>query len=314
MSSEERDQGGTRRKVKKNKTKSKSDKAPKKDEQRGWGRAGGGGCREPTKAQVYKFSPTEKRHADDPHGPVPAAPPDHQGTDGGEASEGGRRGSPPEGVSGEAAQVGLQVGGQGGGPEARESARDTTMARGRPAESTLSRRTTVRGRAGDRREGRVESREMSETRGMGAHLAWPGAARGHAPGGRWDRTRPPRGALTDGLCRVDVGACREEGTTRQEARRGSGGAKKNTNKTPERRRRARSAERAGGGGTGWSKRADERPRLAREKKGKKNNDGRPGGGKARVTGGAGARRKEPPQVQKRAHHPSGRGREGSEQC
>ena len=38
-------------------------------------------------------------------------------------------GVPPKGVSGEAAQVGLQVGGQGAGPEARESARETTLAR-----------------------------------------------------------------------------------------------------------------------------------------------------------------------------------------
>ena len=38
-------------------------------------------------------------------------------------------GVPPEGVSGEAAQVGLQVGRQRGGPEAREGAPDATMAR-----------------------------------------------------------------------------------------------------------------------------------------------------------------------------------------
>ena len=56
------------------------------------------------------MSLTEKHHADDPHRAVPAAPPDHQGTDGGAAGGRGRRGSPPEGVSGEAAQVGLQVG------------------------------------------------------------------------------------------------------------------------------------------------------------------------------------------------------------
>ena len=86
-------------------------------------------------------------------------PPDHQGTDGGAAGGRGRRGSPPEGVSGEAAQVGLQVGRQGGGPEAREGARDTAMARRRPAASTRSRGTTLRGRAGDRGEGRVERGE-----------------------------------------------------------------------------------------------------------------------------------------------------------
>ena len=72
-------------------------------------------------------------------------------------------GVPSKGVSGEAAQVGLQVGRQGGGPEARESARDTTMARGRPAASTRSRRTTPRGRAGNRGEGRVERRERRLT-------------------------------------------------------------------------------------------------------------------------------------------------------
>ena len=48
-------------------------------------------------------------------------------------------GVPPNGVSGEAAQVGLQVGRQGGGPDARESARDTTIAQGRPAASKQSR-------------------------------------------------------------------------------------------------------------------------------------------------------------------------------
>ena len=102
---------------------------------------------------------TEKHHAVDPHRAVPAAPPDHQGTDGGAVGGRGRRGSPPDGVTGEAAQVGLQVGRQGGGPEAREGARDTTMARRRPAASTRSRGTTLRGRAGDRGEGRVERRE-----------------------------------------------------------------------------------------------------------------------------------------------------------
>ena len=109
------------------------------------------------------MSLTEKHHAVDPHRAVPAAPPDHQGTDGGAAGGRGRRGSPPEGVSGEAAQVRLQVVRQGRGPESREGARDTTMARGRPAASTRSRRTTLRGRAGDRGEGRVERRERRKT-------------------------------------------------------------------------------------------------------------------------------------------------------
>ena len=94
-----------------------------------------------------------------PHRAVPAAPPDHQGTNGGAAGGRGRRGSPPEGVSGEAAQGDLQVGRQGGGPEAREGAQDTNMARRRPAASTRSRRTTLRGRAGDSEEGRVERRK-----------------------------------------------------------------------------------------------------------------------------------------------------------
>ena len=85
------------------------------------------------------MSLTEKHHADDPHRAVPAAPPDHQGTDGGAAGGRGRRGSPPEGVSGEAAQVGLEFGTQGRRRKAREGARDTTMARGRPAASTRSR-------------------------------------------------------------------------------------------------------------------------------------------------------------------------------
>ena len=60
------------------------------------------------------MSLSEKHHAVDPHRAVSAAPPDHQGTDGGAADGRGRQGSPPEGVSGEAAQVGLQVRGQGG--------------------------------------------------------------------------------------------------------------------------------------------------------------------------------------------------------
>ena len=105
------------------------------------------------------MSLTEKHHADDLHRAVPATPPDHQGTDGGAAGGRGRWGSPPKGLFGEAAQVGLQVGRQGRCPEAREGAQDTTMARGRPAASTRSRRTALRGRAGDRGEGRVESRE-----------------------------------------------------------------------------------------------------------------------------------------------------------
>ena len=51
------------------------------------------------------MSLSEKHHADDPHRAVPAAPPDHQGTDGGAAGGRGRRGSPPEGVSGDARRL-----------------------------------------------------------------------------------------------------------------------------------------------------------------------------------------------------------------
>ena len=54
------------------------------------------------------MSLTEKNHADDPHRAIPAAPPDHQGTDGGAAGGRGRRGSPLEGVSVEAVQVGYR--------------------------------------------------------------------------------------------------------------------------------------------------------------------------------------------------------------
>ena len=121
--------------------------------------AGGGGHRGPTRAQRNTMILTEKHHAVEPHRAVPAAPPDHQGTDGGGPSGRGRRGSPPEGVSGEAAKVGLQVRRQGGGHEAREGARDTAKARRRPAASTRSRGTTLRGRADGRGEGRVERGE-----------------------------------------------------------------------------------------------------------------------------------------------------------
>ena len=71
------------------------------------------------------------------------------------------------------------------------------------------------------------------------------------------------------LC-VHAGRREPQGT--RHGREG-GDKKKNRNRTPQRHRRARSVERAGGGGTGPRKRADERPRVAREKKGKNNNDG-----------------------------------------
>ena len=134
------------------------------------------------------MSLTEKHHADDPHRAEPAAPPDHQETDGGAAGGRGRRGSPPEVVSGEATQVGLQVRRQGGGPEAREGTRDTTMARRRPAASTWSRGTTLRGRAGDRGEGKGrEERERIHVQQRGLN-GWDAR---HGPG-------PPGATPQDG--------------------------------------------------------------------------------------------------------------------
>ena len=168
------------------------------------------------------MSLTEKHHADDRHRAVPAAPPDHQGTDGGAAGGRRRRGSPHEGMSGEAAQVGLQVGRQGRSPGAREGARDTTIARGRPAESTRSRRTTLRGRAGDRGEGRVERRERRYMyNNAGKKARSPGMARD----GQGRRHRMAVG-LDVGTernrdrwrCSVVLRACRGEGTTRKKAR------------------------------------------------------------------------------------------------
>ena len=151
-----REQWGARTRKKKT-TAGQADTQEGHIEEAGRGRWGEQGANKG--AKEHNVSQRETHHADDPHRVVPAAPPDHQGTDGGAAGGRGRRGSPPEVVSGEAAQVGLQVGRQGRSPEAREGARDTTMARGRPAASTRNRRTTLRGRAGDRGEGRVERRE-----------------------------------------------------------------------------------------------------------------------------------------------------------
>ena len=39
---------------------------------------------------------------------------------------------------------------------------------------------------------------MTGTRGRGAHLAWPGTAKGSATGWRWDWKRAPNGTETDG--------------------------------------------------------------------------------------------------------------------
>ena len=68
---------------------------------------------------------------------------------------------------------------------------------------------------------------------------------------------------------------------------GKGGANRNTNKTPQRHRRARSAERAGGGGTTWSKLADERPGVARDKEGQKQQRRLTSWGKGTGIGGRG---------------------------
>ena len=167
----------------------------KTGEPEGQGCAGGGGSRGPTTAQRYTTSLADKHHADEVHLTVPANPPRRQGTDGGEAGGGGRQGNLPEGVPGKAVQVGLQDRGQGGGREARESARDIALARGRAVESTQSKRAAVGGpgrgrRGGGRGEGR-EEREEREGR-----TPWPGTAKGHAPRGRTDQRRTPRGSVT----------------------------------------------------------------------------------------------------------------------
>ena len=117
----------------------------------------------------------------------------------------------PKGVSGEAAQVGLQDEGQGGGPEARESARDTALASGRPAESTRSRRATVRGRARDRenRGKRGEGRE-------GGAFTWHGRGlpRGQSQEGEGTGREHREATRPEHMCSAIVRACREEGTTR----------------------------------------------------------------------------------------------------
>ena len=61
------------------------------------------------------------------------------------------------------------------------------------SKGTGERQATGEGRGGERREGGVEWRV---TRGRGAHLAWPGTAKGNAPRGREDQRREQRGAVT----------------------------------------------------------------------------------------------------------------------
>ena len=68
----------------------------------------------------------------------------------GRPAGGGRRGNPPEGVPGEAAQVGLPDGGSSAGGETREGARDTALARRGAARRTRGWRGAVRG-TGERR-------------------------------------------------------------------------------------------------------------------------------------------------------------------
>ena len=61
-------------------------------------------------------------------------------------------------------------------------------------ESSSKRAGERQGRGGG--GGREERDERRGTRGRGAHLAWPVTAKGHAPGGRRDRSRAQRGAVT----------------------------------------------------------------------------------------------------------------------
>ena len=124
-------------------------------------------------------------------------------------------------VSGEAAQVGLQVRRQGRSPEVRESVQDTTMARGRPAASTRSKRTTLRGQAGDRGERRVERRERRLTYNNVGLNGWV-AREGRPPGMAGD-CQGPRHRMAVGLDESTernrdrsrysfvVRACREDG-------------------------------------------------------------------------------------------------------
>ena len=110
-------------------------------------------------------------------------------------------GIPPKGVPGKAAEVGLRNGGQGATGETHEGAPDTAQARRGAAERTQCRTAAVIGQAGDGRRGksgeaRGEREEWRVTRGRGAHLAWPGTAKGHTPRGREDQRRTQGGAVT----------------------------------------------------------------------------------------------------------------------
>ena len=118
--------------------------------------------------------------------------------------------------------MGLQDGGQDGGPEAHESARDTVLARGRPAESTLSRRATVRKRARDRGgegEGREEKRGKRGEVHEGGAPTWYGSDRQGASPKRANGqdTSTEKAPRPEHMCSAVVRSCRPEGTTRQEA-------------------------------------------------------------------------------------------------
>ena len=132
---------------------------------------------------------------------------------------------------------------------------------------------------------------MSETRGRGPPLAWPGTAKGHAPGGRWDRTRTPRGAVTYGLCRVVVRACKDEATTRQEARRGRGGQKNNernpaaTQEGEKRRASRRRGDRVGQTGSRETAGCARKKRQKQQRQVNRWGKGKGNGGRGRQEGG-----------------------------
>ena len=163
------------------------------------------------------------------------------------------------------------------GPEAGESERDTAMARGRPAESTRSRRTTVRGWAGDRGEGRVERGERRLTSSNGLK-DWD-AREGHPPGMAGDR-QGPRHRMAWGLDKRTEGsrdrwpvqccyACMQGGGNH--TAESTAIKKKKHEQNPTAPQGACGTRRAGGGGTGRSKRTDKRPCVApKKRKGKKN--------------------------------------------
>ena len=164
-------------------------------------RRGREGCRGRTATHGCTTTRTERRHANTRIKPdQPRRPTIRELREGG-AGGGGRRRNLPQGVTGEAAQVGLQDGGQVAGRGTREVTQDTALVRRGAAEHTRRRRAALRGRARDKRrgkggEGRGERGEWRVTRRRGAHLAWPVNAKGHAPRKREDRRQTQRGAVT----------------------------------------------------------------------------------------------------------------------